>query len=95
MPGSTGFEAPTDVGGVFLGCDDRIYVECLRSRFDTPRLPCRIDGVVSSIKAASGRPATQSLAEVAELADAHGSGPCTRKGVGVRVPSSAPLLLES
>jgi hypothetical protein len=31
-------------------------------------------------------------AEVAELADAHGSGPCTRKGVGVRVPSSAPAL---
>src|ERR1039458_9656923 len=31
-----------------------------------------------------------SSAEVAELADAHGSGPCTRKGVGVRVPSSAP-----
>jgi hypothetical protein len=30
-------------------------------------------------------------AEVAELADAHGSGPCTRKGVGVRVPSSAPV----
>jgi hypothetical protein len=30
-------------------------------------------------------------AEVAELADAHGSGPCTRKGVGVRVPSSAHL----
>src|SRR5271170_8389790 len=30
-------------------------------------------------------------AEVAELADAHGSGPCTRKGVGVRVPSSAPI----
>src|SRR5947209_14958747 len=30
-------------------------------------------------------------AEVAELADAHGSGPCARKGVGVRVPSSAPL----
>ena len=35
------------------------------------------------------------LAEVAELADAHGSGPCTRKGVGVRVPSSAPLPLLS
>jgi hypothetical protein len=32
----------------------------------------------------------KSQAEVAELADAHGSGPCTRKGVGVRVPSSAP-----
>jgi hypothetical protein len=30
-------------------------------------------------------------AGVAELADAHGSGPCTRKGVGVRVPSSAPI----
>src|SRR5579875_2165895 len=29
-------------------------------------------------------------AEVAELADAHGSGPCTRKGVEVRVLSSAP-----
>ena len=36
--------------------------------------------------------ARKSLAEVAELADAHGSGPCTRKGVGVRVPSSAPSL---
>ena len=30
-------------------------------------------------------------AEVAELADARGSGPRTRKGVGVRVPSSAPI----
>ena len=36
--------------------------------------------------------ASESLAEVAELADAHGSGPCARKGVGVRVPSSAPAL---
>jgi hypothetical protein len=34
-------------------------------------------------------------AEVAELADAHGSGPCTRKGVGVRVPSSAPVAFFS
>ena len=32
------------------------------------------------------------IAIVAELADAHGSGPCTRKGVGVRVPSSAPAF---
>ena len=32
----------------------------------------------------------ESSAEVAELADARGSGPRTRKGVGVRVPSSAP-----
>jgi hypothetical protein len=31
-------------------------------------------------------------AEVAELADARGSGPRTRKGVGVRVPSSAPEI---
>ena len=31
---------------------------------------------------------------MAELADAHGSGPCTRKGVGVRVPSSAPLIFS-
>jgi hypothetical protein len=34
-------------------------------------------------------------AEVAELADARGSGPRTRKGVGVRVPSSAPSLVLS
>jgi hypothetical protein len=34
-------------------------------------------------------------AEVAELADAHGSGPCTRKGVGVRVPSSAPIVSKA
>ena len=33
-----------------------------------------------------------SRAEVAELADARGSGPRTRKGVGVRVPSSAPKV---
>ncbi len=32
----------------------------------------------------------EGCAEVAELADAHGSGPCTRKGVEVRVLSSAP-----
>src|ERR1017187_10451054 len=30
------------------------------------------------------------IAIVAELADAHGSGPCTGNGVGVRVPSMAP-----
>jgi hypothetical protein len=57
--------------------------------FDSlPRL-CRITTVVLSYQAVLGR-RTKSLAEVAELADAHGSGPCTRKGVGVRVPSSAP-----
>ena len=31
-------------------------------------------------------------AEVAELVDAHDSGACARKGVEVRVFSSAPLL---
>ena len=31
-------------------------------------------------------------ADVAELADAHGSGPCSRKGVEVQVLSSAPMV---
>src|SRR6476620_5965322 len=44
--------------------------------------------------AAVQHPAGSYRAEVAELADAHGSGPCTRKGVGVRVPSSAPASLK-
>ena len=34
-------------------------------------------------------------AEVAELADAHGSGPCTRKGVEVQVLSSAPEIQQT
>src|SRR5579863_512897 len=48
------------------------------------------------LKVAAGRASAWpvSRAEVAELADAHGSGPCTRKGVGVRVPSSAPTVLK-
>src|SRR5262245_43252023 len=33
-------------------------------------------------------------AEVAELADAHDSGSCARKGVGVRVPPSAPRKIK-
>ncbi|CRI68020.1 hypothetical protein THIOKS190125 [Thiocapsa sp. KS1] len=33
-------------------------------------------------------------AEVAELVDAHGSGPCGRKLVEVRVLSSAPIHFE-
>ena len=33
-------------------------------------------------------------ADVAELADAHGLGPCARKGVGVQVPSSAPGIVS-
>jgi hypothetical protein len=38
------------------------------------------------VRAASG-------AEVAELADAHGSGPCDRKVMEVQVLSSAPFFL--
>ena len=34
------------------------------------------------------------VAEVAELVDAHGSGPCARQGVGVRVSPSAPTSFE-
>src|SRR5258708_36164320 len=43
------------------------------------------------------RPSRRSVehrAVVAELADAHRSGPCTRKGVGVRVPPSAPKVFS-
>ena len=42
-----------------------------------------------------GRRADCPLAIVAELADAHGSGPCTGNGVGVRVPSMAPKAVDS
>src|SRR5271154_4068519 len=49
-------------------------------------------GIAASPAVRAGR---NLRAEVAELADAHGSGPCTRKGVGVRVPSSAPKSLLS
>src|SRR5882724_1098095 len=61
--------------------------------FDTQFPPCKNRGSGFFLQGGLGRRATQSLAEVAELADAHGSGPCTRKGVGVRVPSSAPAVL--
>src|SRR5438477_9514343 len=36
----------------------------------------------------------RSPAEVAELADAHDSGSCARKGVGVQIPPSAPATPE-
>src|SRR5512146_862494 len=62
--------------------------------FDTPGSACNNITVVLPQHSRIGCLDT-SRAEVAELADAHGSAPCTRKGVGVRVPSSAPLLLES
>src|SRR5258708_13316963 len=47
-----------------------------------------------SVLRPSGR-SVEHRAVVAELADAHGSGPCTRKGVGVRVPPSAPKFSAS
>ena len=59
----------------------RIWVDLTRlagfARLKVAADPAEIAGFVSR-------------AEVAELADARGSGPRTRKGVGVRVPSSAP-----
>src|SRR6266496_5642500 len=63
--------------------------------FDTQFPPCKNRSSGFFLQGGLGRRATQSLAEVAELADAHGSGPCTRKGVGVRVPSSAPVRTRS
>jgi hypothetical protein len=59
--------------------------------FDTQHTICETQNCCRS----GGFTRSTSCAEVAELADAHGSGPCTRKGVGVRVPSSAPILSES
>src|ERR1700691_6302705 len=57
----------------------------------TPRRLTHVDAFVTLAVAAVQRVLRRTFrAEVAELADAHGSGPCTRKGVGVRVPSSAP-----
>jgi hypothetical protein len=53
-----------------------------------------LPGCVAEATLLSREKSAQS-AEVAELADARGSGPRSRKGVGVRVPSSAPSLLKS
>jgi hypothetical protein len=67
--------------------------------FPGPRLlsPRRVDTIGSFCETqrccqSGGTRWIVSRAEVAELADARGSGPRTRKGVGVRVPSSAPTL---
>ena len=56
-------------------------------------MPCKNRCRTLFLQGGFGRTDQYSLAEVAELADAHGSGPCTRKGVGVRVPSSAPKFI--
>ena len=56
---------------------------------DIPRSVCKTK--LSRLTCpAPGQCVIEDRAVVAELADAHGSGPCTRKGVGVRVPPSAP-----
>src|SRR5690242_11897160 len=61
--------------------------------FDRGRRVCRIEQLVFLTRRPWGRRCDVGpLAIVAELADAHGSGPCTRKGVGVRVPSMAPIF---
>ncbi len=79
-----------------------------QSAFDRGRCVCRIEmqflpGAAlwsphpSHFCRSGGSCRSSIQAIVAELADAHGSGPCTRKGVGVRVPSMAPgfLLIRS
>jgi hypothetical protein len=66
---------------------------CLKLRLRLPSYaPFDIRAVFCTLDVAAypARRAGFYRAGVAELADAHGSGPCTRKGVGVRVPSSAP-----
>ena len=65
------------------------------SWFDTGTRACRIDEfdfLIGGLRAAAATKVH--IAIVAELADAHGSGPCTRKGVGVRVPPSAPNIFQ-
>ena len=75
-----------------------------RSAFDRGRCVCKIEmqflpGAAlwsphpSHFCRSGGSCRSSIQAIVAELADAHGSGPCTRKGVGVRVPSMAPRFL--
>ncbi len=59
------------------------------SRFDMDPWLCHTG------EAAAMDPRLAHRAEMAELADAHGSGPCTRKGVEVRVLFSAPIVLET
>jgi hypothetical protein len=85
-----------------MGCDFRLQSRTVRASG-----PARGDQEPSSLTLRPGfvrlglaaspafRAGHHVRAEVAELADAHGSGPCTRKGVGVRVPSSAPIALFS
>src|SRR5947209_7731940 len=59
---------------------------------DTPSALCENNRDVPTVGGCHQRRRDHLQAEVAELADAHGSGPCTRKGVGVQIPSSAPLI---
>ena len=61
-----------------------------RLMFDSLNDGCRIKKQVFLMRRLSGCRDESLLAIVAELADAHGSGPCTGNGVGVRVPSMAP-----
>ena len=74
--------------GCFYAMKAGISTLAAHRLFDTVTCVCEtLNGCLFSIVAEN-----VSRAEVAELADAHGSGPCTRKGVGVRVPSSAPFF---
>jgi hypothetical protein len=64
---------------------------CAKSPYGHPCLIIRARFCTLEVAAYPANHAGYYRAGVAELADAHGSGPCTRKGVGVRVPSSAPM----
>ena len=62
-----------------------------RRRGGEPAVSCR---AVCVLGKAGGLFQHPDRAEVAELAYAHGSGPCGRKPVRVQVPASAPTLLD-
>jgi hypothetical protein len=68
---------------------------CAKSPYGHPCLIIRARFCTLEVAAYPANHAGYYRAGVAELADAHGSGPCTRKGVGVRVPSSAPMNSKS
>ena len=77
----------------FQSVERKDYHECQAGLMFDRRYPaCRIDLQVFLIRRLPGRRHDCPVAIVAELADAHGSGPCTGNGVGVRVPSMAPRV---
>jgi hypothetical protein len=74
--------------GILVATIDGEHLLPTRSLFDTTGRICETWRCCRT----GNNAGSVSRAEVAELADARGSGPRTRKGVGVRVPSSAPKV---